>query len=570
MQRPLLLTFLCEGAAQTDLPGYAQGEDAFMRLTLDRVVSVRLACAMICLQIGIGHAQAPSFDCRKARYPDEFAICQTPQLAELDGVIGEGYSYLKGRYGRAYADQVGIPFWRLRQSCQSDASCIRQTQIRAIQAYQAAGAPVVLPYWAASNPTSPPPSETAPSPAAPSQSSENRTLQTSSPNSVTASVGSGSALSQDFFSDVVRDGEMIIASATNGCNYDGCAWVQIEGKLPSTAGTAFERYLAASGARGGAIYLDSPGGSLEGALALGRAIRSHGFWTAIGKSVAASWDNRFADKSKGRCVSACAYAFLGGTTRTAASGELGVHQFHDPTALAIADPTFTAQDLAAEQELLTETLDYVEKMGVSSRFQIAAGRTPSKDLYFFTDPELSEFAITIDPETVSQWKLSSRGGGLLLAATAPDGNHSVLFYCVEPARAPLIVVQYNNLEPDLVKDMKRVYPDIIGSVETFKQDLPQNTRTSGDGPDFLITTSDNNVLLRIGASKNYFFPSNNMVSIITVLNNIDIETLRKVGGRVDFTIDTFHAARSAYDMNVVFQKEFDNDIGVVQKNCLSK
>jgi hypothetical protein len=386
---------------------------------------------------------------------------------------------------------------------------------------------------------------------------------------VTASVRSGPALSQEFFSDVVRDDQMIIASASNGCNYDGCEWVQIEGRLSSTAGTAFERYLAGSNAGGGTVYLDSPGGSLEGALALGRAIRSHGFSTAVGKSVAASWDNRFAEKSKGRCVSACAYAFLGGTTRTAASGELGVHQFHDPTALAIADPTFTAQDLAAEQDLLTETLDYVEKMGVSSRFQIAAGRTPSKDLYFFTEPELPEFAITIDPETVSQWKLSSRGGGLLLAATAPDGGHSVLFYCVEPARAPLIVVQYNNLKPDWVKEMKRDYPEIINSVEIFKQDLPQNKRTSGDGPDFLITTNDN-VLLRIAAPKNYFFPSANMVSIITTLKNRDIETLRKIDGRVDFTIDTFHAARSAYDTSVVFQKEFGNDIDVVQKNCMSK
>jgi tetratricopeptide (TPR) repeat protein/predicted aspartyl protease len=90
-------------------------------------------------------AQSPSFNCNNARFPDEIAICRTPELAELDNVVAAAYAYLKSTRGRAYADQVGIPFWRLRQACQYDTSCIRQTQIQAINAYQAAGAHVVVP-----------------------------------------------------------------------------------------------------------------------------------------------------------------------------------------------------------------------------------------------------------------------------------------------------------------------------------------------------------------------------------------------------------------------------------------
>jgi tetratricopeptide (TPR) repeat protein len=90
-------------------------------------------------------AEGPSFDCGKARLPDEIAICRTPELAEFDSVIAAAYAYLKSTRGRAYADQVGIPFWRLRQSCQYDAGCIRQVQIQAINAYQAAGAPISVP-----------------------------------------------------------------------------------------------------------------------------------------------------------------------------------------------------------------------------------------------------------------------------------------------------------------------------------------------------------------------------------------------------------------------------------------
>jgi tetratricopeptide (TPR) repeat protein len=90
-------------------------------------------------------AESPSFDCGKARLPDEIVICRTPELAQLDNVIAAAYAYLKSAHGRAYADQVGIPFWRMRQACQYDAGCIRQIQIQAINAYQSAGAPIAFP-----------------------------------------------------------------------------------------------------------------------------------------------------------------------------------------------------------------------------------------------------------------------------------------------------------------------------------------------------------------------------------------------------------------------------------------
>jgi uncharacterized protein len=100
---------------------------------------------LICVSWHPAAAQSPSFDCSRARLPDEIAICRTPELAELDNVIAAAYAYLKSTRGRAYADQVGIPFWRLRQACQYDTGCIRKVQVQAISAYQAAGAAIVMP-----------------------------------------------------------------------------------------------------------------------------------------------------------------------------------------------------------------------------------------------------------------------------------------------------------------------------------------------------------------------------------------------------------------------------------------
>src|SRR5208337_619800 len=103
------------------------------------------AYGVSCVSSHPAAAQSPSFDCSKARLPDEIAVCRTPELAGLDNIIAAAYAYLKSTRGRGYADQVGIPFWRLRQACQYDTGCIRQVQVQAINAYQVAGAPIVMP-----------------------------------------------------------------------------------------------------------------------------------------------------------------------------------------------------------------------------------------------------------------------------------------------------------------------------------------------------------------------------------------------------------------------------------------
>jgi uncharacterized protein len=100
-------------------------------------------------------AAGPSFNCGNARHPDEITICENPVLAELDTIVAAGYGYLKVRYGRPFADQIGIPTWRSRQACLADANCIRQRQIDAINAYREAGAPVAVPAWAFSTQTAP-------------------------------------------------------------------------------------------------------------------------------------------------------------------------------------------------------------------------------------------------------------------------------------------------------------------------------------------------------------------------------------------------------------------------------
>jgi S1-C subfamily serine protease/uncharacterized protein len=98
--------------------------------------------AVVLSGTAIAVAQTPSFDCSRARLPDEIAICRTPELAVLESTVADGYSYLKATRGRPYADQIGIPFWQTRKACQYDVTCIQGRLVEEISALRAAGAPI--------------------------------------------------------------------------------------------------------------------------------------------------------------------------------------------------------------------------------------------------------------------------------------------------------------------------------------------------------------------------------------------------------------------------------------------
>ena len=102
-------------------------------------------CSYTALMIAAAAAASPSFDCNRARYPDEYAICANSELADLDILVARGYAYLKSTQGAFAADTVGVPFWKARHACGSDLPCIRQREVQAINAYQANGAPIALP-----------------------------------------------------------------------------------------------------------------------------------------------------------------------------------------------------------------------------------------------------------------------------------------------------------------------------------------------------------------------------------------------------------------------------------------
>lgn len=104
-----------------------------------RVFDVRSACRGQSPQQTA--RSAPSFDCTKSSFPDEFAICSSPELSQLDVQVAASYVYVRDHTGEQVARTTRDRSLRARRACGSDFACIKQVQIASIKDYQKLGAP---------------------------------------------------------------------------------------------------------------------------------------------------------------------------------------------------------------------------------------------------------------------------------------------------------------------------------------------------------------------------------------------------------------------------------------------
>ncbi|SNR25824.1 hypothetical protein [Puniceibacterium sediminis] len=122
------------------------------------------------------------------------------------------------------------------------------------------------------------------------------------------------------------------------------------------------------------LILQSPGGSVQAALELGRYLREVGIDTRI-------LDGEF-------CYSACPYLFVGGVGRQIAEGaSVGVHQHYFGKSSLL--PAFAAvEDIQRGQG---EVMIYLEEMGIDPLVMRHALTTPSDEIYILLPEELERY-----------------------------------------------------------------------------------------------------------------------------------------------------------------------------------
>lgn len=178
-------------------------------------------------------------------------------------------------------------------------------------------------------------------------------------------------------------------------------WIFATGIIAEDSARLFETFVQGRDVRGAMLVLDSEGGSVLGALALGRQIRNYEMTTTVGRSIVLPAN----EANKGRsvispdasCESMCAFLLLAGTRRYVPSeARVLVHQIWLGAKTRRArDTSYTAEELQLVQRDVGRLVRYTAEMGGSMELIETALRVPPwEPMYRLTFDELRRMNMT--------------------------------------------------------------------------------------------------------------------------------------------------------------------------------
>jgi hypothetical protein len=249
------------------------------------------------------------------------------------------------------------------------------------------------------------------------------------------------------------DHPMRFESLGNGGNCGGCEWVSAMGTITPETPMAFERFLARHGSFVPTMFFHSDGGDIRAALTLGMMIREHGIDTAVGETFEGrDLDDRWHGIHPGRCLSACAYALMGGKRRFVDENEVGVHQMYDPRAILMPDrATLSAADASRQQALLGRMVAYAQYMGIDPFVLTLASDTPPTEIMMLDEETLVELGIDNMVSRVSGWSIEPYRDGIVARIETQDGIEAprhLTFFCRSDGPHILFSRRLDGIDPD--------------------------------------------------------------------------------------------------------------------------
>lgn len=148
------------------------------------------------------------------------------------------------------------------------------------------------------------------------------------------------------------------------------------------------------------VYINSGGGHVESAMAIGRLIRKAWFSTSIGTYIL---DPQHLDDlviprkfTPGKCISAATLMFLGGKLRYFPNGsEFGVHQF------SFKNPT--PESIERSQRLSAAIAIYVAEMGIPAAFLELSAGTRGDQIQLVSEEQLKSMKVVTGGVTEPTW-----------------------------------------------------------------------------------------------------------------------------------------------------------------------
>jgi hypothetical protein len=167
-----------------------------------------------------------------------------------------------------------------------------------------------------------------------------------------------------------RGEPMTFAVVTGDGPRGATRWISASGQIQADTARKFDAFRKANAVDGLEVVLDSQGGRVQAAMALGRMIRAARMTTSVGRTIEAN--GRAAVRTtEVRCASACVLVLMGGVTRHAAEdARVEVHMFSveldSEGNRARNEVTF--RDVEQAQRTMASHAIFVAEMGVQARF----------------------------------------------------------------------------------------------------------------------------------------------------------------------------------------------------------
>ena len=205
--------------------------------------------------------------------------------------------------------------------------------------------------------------------------------------------------------------------------------ISAAGAITADTPYEFRRFAKGRDLLGATIVLDSDGGSVLGAIALGRDIRALRLNTTVGRladtTISKSGVMRASFSPRADCESMCAFVLLAGIQRAVApESRVMVHQIwlgdrrDDPTAA-----TYSAEDLVLVQRDIGRLAKYtVEMGGTGDLLEIALRIPPWEPMHALTRAELRQMGFDQQENIAADTPTASAASVSYAPTTA--GNHS--------------------------------------------------------------------------------------------------------------------------------------------------
>lgn len=179
-----------------------------------------------------------------------------------------------------------------------------------------------------------------------------------------------------------------------------CVWLQASGAITSQTPDDFERALEMYPFVD-LIHLDSSGGNLRAAMAVGFSIREKGLNTRVSASVRKIGSSTF-EPIEGLCHSACVFLLAGGVTRSEeGQSAIGLHQFSGELDDVGQYDAFSLAQLTSGL-----IVSYFDEMGVSPKVAAIASLADPTTIYELSTSEKYELELLTDDEPPHRAELS--------------------------------------------------------------------------------------------------------------------------------------------------------------------